>query len=219
MRPTRVLSLTALIILAVACCASDARCQGGDTLRRWGVGWDDGLGLRYLFSPSWGIGLQIKPDIYDRSSEDMSDIDAPGENLTLNIDAGSQAFRIGAMAFRQVSVGKWLGVGPYAKVGYYYGYSDWIREYETPGRQYRVDSRVDEVTFEVGVRPTFTFDQHFVLESRFGLGVIYRHTVGRQRSYYDGELDARRVVDDDTRFFVFGRDLGPGAVMQFMIYF
>ena len=68
---------------------------------------------------------------------------------------------------------------------------------------------------EIGIRPTFTFVKRFVLQSRFGAPL--RYTTGWQLQPELGGYN--KTLTRRWEFGVVGENLGPNAVVQFMIMF
>ena len=74
-----------------------------------------------------------------------------------------------------------------------------------------------------GDKPTVTFDDRLVLETRFGLRLSHVNE-DRKRFINRIETDGSSREDDQGdqttwRLDAFGQNLGPGATMQFIIYF
>ena len=206
-------AIATAVILAVGC-VTQAHADNDGTVYRWGVGWDDGVGIRYMTSPTWGIGLQFKPDISSyttttsiRASDNNYQISGEDETDRAN-------WTVGVMVFRHAMLTKHLGIGPYGRIAYSREKVDGTTNHTGVPRY--MNRRGNLYTFEFGIRPTFTFQKRFVLESRFGFGVMHRDHA--QGNLPDVGVDSRHEIDE-TGFFALGNDLGPGAVMQFMIYF
>jgi len=193
--------------------------QDTTDFRRWGIGWDDGIAVRHHFSPSWGIGLQIKPGIRDHDSETEFTRPDPQYDYDDVYTEERSSIMIGAMAFRQAQLGKWLGIGPYCRVYYEHESSERYRYNTGSSSWVTSDVKTDVISIEVGIRPTFRFDERLVLETRFGIGLSNQWIGAEDRSLSGGQFNTKSQDADATTFTTFGQDLGPGSVLQFIIYF
>ncbi|MFN0151433.1 MAG: hypothetical protein ACKVU1_12085 [bacterium] len=228
-----------------------------DALRhRWGVGWDGGIGfiggggiaVRYRIDHSWGLGAIITTSVSggddegdDRDSSTESDYESV-EGTVSTSDFTSDSYSLRGFAFHETRLADWFTMGPYFGMGYGY------RRYESDAvsvstrltdsqisierRQSTSTSTDHEWAFSVGLRPSFTFDKRFTLETRLGITAIWTDSSGSSTSRRtvtsgtEGEVfetresvDRDRDDDDGWRLNAFGEDLGPGAVLAFIVSF
>jgi hypothetical protein len=245
---------TAWIFIALLLAPDSARSQPAesDSLRRWGFGWEaevgsfyssfaSGIGIRYRASPEWGIGLIVNPFLDGDDAESRSSSTSSGGSMEVSRTSGDdEGYRLfaAAMVYREARVGKWLGVGPYAGIGYQRGRveSSDLRVEEraddlgvrTSTAVSRSESWWDEWSLSVGLRPTFTVEKRFVLETRLGVDISFRHNEGDASSRrVSGATNAETEEDvsrssnewDSWDLTVLGQNLGPGATMTFIVYF
>lgn len=210
------LMLCALVCVGMMTTSARADEPTDKMTHRWGVGWDDGMGFRYRLSETWGVGMSLSPSVIDRSSESQRFEDSM---LTVNPprDLSSKSIGFSVMLYREQTISRWLDVGPFVRA--HFGYSDSEdRRTGPPSDVHQFQAR-RQFRIEVGIRPTFTYKNRFVLESRFGFGVRYNNNDYWSRSTYGGEQVRMHSSDDDWSGFTFGEELGPGSVLQFIIYF
>jgi hypothetical protein len=201
------------ILLAVVSQVAHAETDGD--FYRWAVGWDDGVGVRYLVSPHWGLGLRVSPRLSDYSNDvliapDQDDPYTPGPSR----ESDNHSFDVGIMVFRTVEIGRGFGFGPFAKLGYYR--SDGKITDNSSGAESVNETNENRYTLEIGVRPTYSFSKRFVLETRLGVGLL---VINRDNDSDSPGGLLRRTEYRQTDLYAFGKDLGPGAVVQFMVYF
>lgn len=214
-----------LVLLLSLVPLSTARAEAPE--RRWGIGWDGGIGMRYRLSTTWGLGLRVNPNLYN--DEVTYDLD---NSVTLeDRETVHNGFTIQTMVYRESEIGENLGVGAFLGAGVTVDNSDYDNEsaINLSGGTVRLDtseltSRTTTWFTEFGFRPTYTFKERFVLETRIGIRLEHVDTEDRRKtiSYIDG-TQTGETFDQGTfrrwRFSAFGQNLGPGAVVQFMIYF
>lgn len=204
---------------------------------RRGIGWDSGIGLRYRLGERWGLGLRVNPNLSDFDSETnrVDERSDETENRVLLDDSETRSLGAALMLFRESTIGRWLGIGPYAEIGYSRTRFEWLNGTDT---YYPIDERTSRGlvassgtshawTAAVGIRPTFTVRGRFALESRVGVSLqfvdeesegLYRN----QEQAGDAEYLSESVTTgtgDSWNVTVFGQELGPGATLTFMAYF
>jgi hypothetical protein len=221
---------------------------------RWGIGWDggvalssSGIALRFRIDPSWGLGAVVYTSVVGSDDEDLArGEDNFGVSDSRSTDVGtsdvtSDAWRIQGFAFHEKPLVSWFAIGPY--VGFGYGYSR--REVDglhfgtrldngvlRDNRREETETRTSHVwVFSVGVRPSFQFEERFILESRFGLSARWTNSESvrtrREESTVrsasgtetDTSFDRTRDEEDDWSLYFAGQELGPGAVLSFIILF
>lgn len=237
-----------------------AQSPAGASRRHWGVGWDRGLGFRYRTDGQWGFGLRVNPDLYhntsdrDGSSEGQQIDDRTSTSTSSDDDIQDtdvDRYGASAMAFREFRIGRWVGVGPFAEISFDRTVRTSVRSRRAIDRddpdvtdtddtvtRFDVTDERDETdartwAFSIGLRPTFTIEERFALETRFGVSVahsdeestrLYRRQtvnddVGTSR---DGVSTSEQITDSASQTWqldAIGRSLGLGAEMEFMIYF
>lgn len=186
--------------------------------RRWGIGWDRGIALRYRPEPGWGLGVRINPDILD---DDRTEPDLDRE-LTRESDDLSLSF--GFLAYREAKLGTWVRLGPYSELSFTYEDRETTYDQIEPDRVLHDFQayRLRTWRWEVGLRPAFAIEDRFVLETRFGLALIRRDGDREEsrRSERNGEI-IREFTSGDSQSWELdslGTNLGFGSVLQFIIY-
>lgn len=185
-----------MVLLPVLLCCTSANAgeSEGSSLHRWGVGWDDGIGIRYMADATGGVGLRCKV-VHVGSTSDR------GYTSNWGLGEYRDAQEVGLLLFRQHVAGKRFSFGPYAQALF----MRWTHY------------KVRDLSFgvETGLRPTFTFGNRFVLETRVGCRLLYtRHR--------EPLLVSTRPIykyANDWKFGVIGSDIGPIGVVVFMVYF
>jgi len=213
----RIVVLFTWVLVAGLSVAGAARADGSGEpgFRRWGLGWDDGIALRYRPQPGWGLGIRVNPDIADLDSSSPM---AVGGNEEKRTDLA-----VGLLGYREVAAGKWVRIGPYARIDYDYSRLEAASSFVAdPYRQFRTTNRtVHTWHWGLGLRPAFAIEDRFVLETRFGISVT------RQTSDEDRLTSIapppQEVLDHEERSLwsvgAVGTNLGFGSVLQFIIYF
>lgn len=170
----------------------------------FGVGWDNGLAIRYKPDSTWGMGLTLSGSITRSRDEDLRLFgDSVSYLRTEKSDGGNIGILLVVFSERQISGG--MSAGPYFGLGFQH------RSSHYPG----VSWNANGWSVHAGIRPTFRFFRRLVLESRFGISLVGEHTTLRSRSS-TGEY--RRLAYDETRLTSSGSGLGPGSVLSFVVY-
>jgi hypothetical protein len=112
----------ACVLLLAATGTAEARKRDKQDFKRWGVGWDNGIAMRYLLSPTWGLGFQIRPQFSDEDSDDLwvttpQEPDPPSLRQTFYANK-SKYISVGFLIYREHEISDWLGVGPYLRLLY-----------------------------------------------------------------------------------------------------
>jgi len=181
-----------LILLAICWVPSDAGSSERHTLFRWGVGWDEGLAVRYMVDSSWGLGLRIDA-LGVRPGSVRDDEQPPLED---GVSVGP--LYVGALIFREAHVGTWLRIGPFASVAF---------RHQGP--------TFNGLYTSFGLRPAVVWRQRFVLETRFGMMLEYRHSL---RDWCECRRCAS-YTSDVWDLHAFGSDLGPHSTLRFIFMF
>jgi len=214
------LAIAACILLGASGWVSPARAdEEEETFRRWGIGWDKGIALRYRPNPEWGFGFRFFPDSYD------FDNSSPDENyLERTTEREDWSVSLGFLVYHETRLGRWVRLGPYSELGFTYDEneyaSDYIREERESHRREETWRRVWRVA--LGFRPAFAIEDRFVLESRFGISVTRTNEDREERSREVNGEPSERFSHNETDtldFRAFGTNLGFGSVLQFIIYF
>lgn len=209
--------------------------------RRFGVGWDDGIALRYRFDGAWGFGFRVNPNLSDSESDRLGNEYVPGFSTGVRIDESeshSEVYGAAILVYRESRIGRWLAIGPCFELRYAESRSETRSLNESTSEGAPPDagygSDYDSIrnsriwTWRLGLRPTFTFADRFALESQFGVSVANsdsdseRSYLSRYPGYPDGTRITRRVErekSNDWSVSVFGEELGPGATLTFIAYF
>lgn len=221
----------------------------------WGIGWDAGRGfvapgiaIRRRVDEAWGLGLIVDTNISggDDESEDRSgdrsDDYTRNRETQVTSDFTSDAFGLRGFAFHESQLTDWFSLGPYFGIGYGFDRRD--------TDELRVSTSVSDASisverlettstrtrhswaFTTGVRPAFTFDGRFILETRLGLTATWRDGETKTSRYEtdttrDGNgaiqssssVRVERDDDDGWTLSAFGQELGPGAVLSFIVCF
>lgn len=215
-----------IAVLLIACVSKTTHAQQADSgLHRWGVGWDDGIGMRYLLAENWGLGLRFKPAIRDQFTDrevfvvtDTSSTNSKSPDQTRY----NRSFEVSAMLFHSIRISQHVGLGPYIGIGFerrYYKLVDEPAVYDDVEYYSWNKSTTSTLFLEAGLRPTFEFFDRFVLETR--IGVVLEHASDDYVDFNQSGGNERKSHNKYSTWSVsaIGRDIGPGAVMQFMIYF
>jgi len=194
--------------------ATAAQAQDTPETRSWAVGWDNGIGMRHLLSNNWGVGLQVDPGIISRDVEEPYD----GELTPPMKESDGSNLTVGMMVFKDRMLSKHLGVGPFCRLSYSRESDKQVRSPE--GNPYTHTDRFTRDTYgiDIGIRPTFRFEEWLVLETRFGLMLSSTSTTNEAVFNAGSDSTLSRATTDETNLDVLGTNLGPGAVMQFMVY-
>ncbi len=222
---------------------------------KWGVGWDAGRGfvaggvaIRRRINDEWGLGFIIDANVSggddeeeDRDGNQNDDRSSTQEGLVTD-DFTYDAFGLRAFAFHETRLTEWFALGPYFGLGYGFDRrdSDELRvstrvtdtAISTERREVTSTNTAHSWAFSLGLRPSFTFDQRFVLETRLGFTGIWRDEETR-RTVFTSEfsedengatesstrVEKNRDDDDGWSFTAFGQELGPGAVLSFIVCF
>ena len=177
---------------------------------RFGVGWDDGVALRFRLSPRWGVGLRVNPDLVDadesaRSSytyqyetDDSSSAIPPfyprwSSSYLWESDGNDdrKTFALSAMLYHERRFGRWFAAGPYLALNYtrmtydstqrVYYKTTWEDGYSRIPRSGDNEEWADIQTHywernlgvELGVRPVLPLHEHFAIETRFGVEMLF----------------------------------------------
>ena len=210
---------------------------------RWGLGWDEGIAVRYEFCRTWGVGLRLNPNYGDieRSEHEESGIyrfdELPSDVRMGGSDTDTQAFTVGLIVYRHFPLGRWFGWGPFAGIFYSRSLHDhtYRQVYiDEPGIDEWVTIRsveretIDQtVDFHLGIRPTFRPHRRFLLETRFGISISSSgHDVFEDGEYirYSGsdedyETWSNRLEDCSWKVRAFGRDLLGDLGLSFIVFF
>lgn len=218
------IKFTRLVIIACClgtlCPRATAQVISGEPFRRWGVGWDDGIGIRYLLDSSWGLGFQARPS-WRRGTSNIEEITDSVLSYYMPVSTlRRESFTVSGTLFWQKQLGRWFTAGPYVRIGYSFD--------QEKGRTRRISSvedwndtqmnTVHTASAEIGIRPTFVFEKRFVLETRFGLVSTWYWYDRRRSTIRNSASSSSHTSTRDWQLFLLGRDLGPGAIMQFIIY-
>lgn len=204
------LRFTCLLAALAACVMPTSNCLAqtpeSTAFRRWGVGWDDGIGVRYRLDSSWALGLSVNGRLDGTIRKVDELVDTTQRRISNNRAGGSLKTRL--TLIRDTRLNKWMGLGLFGGVAFNH-YSDHEPGYDRIDNGYSVDA---------GIRVTFSFFRRLVLESRFGLTASRNHS--NSRSHNSGYGVWRSHSTEDTWYTSsFGNGLGPGSVLQFMVYF
>lgn len=153
--------------------------------RRWGVGWDNGLAVRYMLNPSWGLGVRVDAKIWYRI----------GNSSQWQHD---NELRIDYLLFNQRPLAHGLSIGPFAEV-------------QTSIGRAGFEGATDRIGLAIGLRPALSVRDRFVLETRFGLESSYSREINHIGTTIDDERDLKEYsrhwdytwdlhsIDDDVR--------------------
>ena len=231
-----------LLILVVAAAPAPSAAAdpagGPEAFRRWGIGWDNGIALRCWLSPTWGLGFNLNPD-WQEYETDWGLPPDPGDPLPdwQENSSRSRATTVSLLLFSESRLRPWLRAGPYAALSYayardrdvYFDHSagDW-GEGVVISESRSEDLDTDRSwTAEIGIRPSFRLHDRFVLETRLGIRLSrftsesvahYTQTVWTETTE-ETTASEHHDRDKDWRLAALGRDLGPGAALQFVILF
>ncbi|MBD3298428.1 MAG: hypothetical protein GF341_07230 [candidate division Zixibacteria bacterium] len=210
------LMLCALVCGGMMGSSAQAEEPGDKMAHRWGIGWDDGLGLRYRLSEEWGVGLTVKPDLLERSQKSSRTVDSL-THVEPPREFNRRSMLAALMLYRETPISSWIDVGPFVRAQF--SYDETENDYPgSPTTTHRLHA-FRRLQFTIGIRPTFSYKDRFVLESRFGIGLSYYNSDYWSRAKHDQQVIQTTGGSDDWSGFTFGEELGPGSVLQFIIYF
>ena len=181
--------------------------------------------MRYRLSETWGLGFRLKPTINDDAT-DYETTTTTDSSTTLDTRRAyttlDRRLALSAMLFREVRISRYVSVGPYLGLGYERRFDKQTTEPWTDNGStyYNWDRTTTDIVFlEAGIRPAFEFFERFVLETRLGFVLSHSDMLDERYSRNGANTSSNSRSSSSWDFYFSGRDLGPGAVMQFMIIF
>lgn len=207
-----------------------------------------GIAIRRRIDEEWGLGFIVDANVSgeddegdDRSGDRSEDYGSTSE-AQLSEDATYDAYGLRGFVFHETRVTDWFGLGPYCGMGYGYDRrdTDELRvstrvtdaSISTERRQENSTRISHSWAFTLGLRPSFIIEERFILETRLGVTAVWTDSETRSTTYSsysrrDGNgaiessssVDRRDSDDNAWRFAAFGQELGPGAVLSFIVKF